>query len=228
MGCDHARWTPPGQERLTELTPILLPLDSGQRPGDGRHQPAAAERLPGDARHRERRIPQRGVRQAHRELGLLSGHDDRSNRGEADRPRDAIAVARARDGSEPARRRVQQRLRVRLSELPLLVVADHPAPLRGASAHRLRPALRRGRQRRRAASGAAQPGKPARFVHGRHRAAQAARGRARSRSRRSVSREHPRDRAADPACGDSGDGRSRCPTWIDRLAFPPRSPITRS
>ena len=27
MGCDHARWTPPGQERLTELTPILLPLD---------------------------------------------------------------------------------------------------------------------------------------------------------------------------------------------------------
>jgi Protein of unknown function (DUF1552) len=28
MGCDHPRWTPPAQERLTELTPILLPLDS--------------------------------------------------------------------------------------------------------------------------------------------------------------------------------------------------------
>ena len=28
MGCDHPRWTPSAQERLTELTPILLPLDS--------------------------------------------------------------------------------------------------------------------------------------------------------------------------------------------------------
>ena len=24
MGCDHARWTPPGQEKLTELSPILI------------------------------------------------------------------------------------------------------------------------------------------------------------------------------------------------------------
>src|SRR6266571_4736831 len=48
-------------------------------------------------------------------------------RGQGDRPRDAAGVARARDGSEPARRRVQQRLRVRLSELPLMVVADDPA-----------------------------------------------------------------------------------------------------
>ena len=28
MGCDHARWTPPAQERLTELSPILQPLQS--------------------------------------------------------------------------------------------------------------------------------------------------------------------------------------------------------
>src|SRR5688572_23784612 len=28
MGCDHARWTPPAQERLTELPPIVLSLDS--------------------------------------------------------------------------------------------------------------------------------------------------------------------------------------------------------
>ena len=26
MGCDHSRWTPPGQEKLTELSPILDPL----------------------------------------------------------------------------------------------------------------------------------------------------------------------------------------------------------
>ncbi len=28
MGCDHARWTPPGQGTLTELSPILSPLES--------------------------------------------------------------------------------------------------------------------------------------------------------------------------------------------------------
>src|SRR5262245_17391731 len=27
MGCDHARWTPPNGERLTELSPILQPLE---------------------------------------------------------------------------------------------------------------------------------------------------------------------------------------------------------
>jgi hypothetical protein len=27
MGCDHARWTPPGQDTLTELSPILHPLE---------------------------------------------------------------------------------------------------------------------------------------------------------------------------------------------------------
>jgi len=28
MGCDHGRWTPPVQDRLTELSPILAPLDA--------------------------------------------------------------------------------------------------------------------------------------------------------------------------------------------------------
>src|SRR2546428_3544043 len=27
MGCDHARWTPPGEAKLTELSPILYPLE---------------------------------------------------------------------------------------------------------------------------------------------------------------------------------------------------------
>src|SRR5213076_998393 len=26
MGCDHSRWTPPGQERLDQLSPTLAPL----------------------------------------------------------------------------------------------------------------------------------------------------------------------------------------------------------
>ena len=27
MGCDHSRWTPPGQDTLAELSPILSPLE---------------------------------------------------------------------------------------------------------------------------------------------------------------------------------------------------------
>src|SRR5882757_2168091 len=30
MGCDHSRWTPPGQGKLDELSPILAPLESVQ------------------------------------------------------------------------------------------------------------------------------------------------------------------------------------------------------
>src|SRR2546425_457148 len=31
MGCDYSRWTPPGQEKLDELSPILLPLEPIKR-----------------------------------------------------------------------------------------------------------------------------------------------------------------------------------------------------
>src|SRR5439155_713351 len=80
--------------------------------------------LPGHARHGQRGIPERGLRQTHREFGLLSGHHRRPGCGEADRPRHAAAVARTGHGPEPGRWRVQQRLRVRLSELSLLVFTD--------------------------------------------------------------------------------------------------------
>ena len=86
MGCDHARWTPPGKGTLGELSPILEPLGAGQRAADGRHQPQAREILPGHARHVERGVPERGVRQTHRELGLFSRHHRRPGGGEADRP----------------------------------------------------------------------------------------------------------------------------------------------
>ena len=69
--------------------------------------------------------------------------------------RDAAAVARAGDGSAADGRPVRQRLRLRLPEQPLVVVADDAAAGRGASAHRVRAAVRRRRQRRRAARGAA-------------------------------------------------------------------------
>ena len=46
-------------------------------------------------------------------------------------------------------RPVRQRIRVRLSEQPLVVVADDPAAVRGPPAHRLRASVRRRGQRRR-------------------------------------------------------------------------------
>ena len=207
MGCDHSAMDAarPGNAHRAVAHPASA--RTGQRSRDRHHQHAAAEFLSGHARHIELGVSERGLREAHRELGLLSGHDDGPDRGQADGPRHAAAVARARDGSEPARRRVQQRLRVRLSELPVLVVADDPAALRSASAHRLRAPVRRGRQRGRAPRGAAQPGEPARFVQRRHRAAQAARRHTRSRSRRSVSRQRSRDRAADSARRGGRDGQ---------------------
>ena len=89
MGCDHARWTPPGQDKLDELSPILAPLEPVKDQRDRHHQHAAAECLSGHARHVQRGVPERGLRQAHRELGLFSGHDGRPDRGQADGPRDA-------------------------------------------------------------------------------------------------------------------------------------------
>ena len=176
MGCDHARWTPAGQDTLGELSPILAPLAPVKDQLTVVTQPQAGKVLPRHARHVERGVPERGLRQTHRELGLLPGHDRRPGRGQADGPGHATAVARAVDGPELARRRVQQRLRLRLSELPLLVVSDDPAALRSASAPRVRAPLRRRRKRRRAARGAAQPRQPARFVQRRHRAPQAQSG----------------------------------------------------
>ena len=149
----------------------------GEKPRHRHHQHPAAEFLSRHARHVELGVSERGVLEAYRELGLLSRHDDGPDCGQADGPRHAVAVARARDGSESAGRRLQQRIRVRLSELPVLVVADDPAALRSASAHRLRAPVRRGRQRGGAPRGAPQPGEPARFLQQRHRAAQAARRR---------------------------------------------------
>ena len=176
MGCDHARWTPPGTGHARRAVAHPRLAGGGERSADGRHQSQAGKSLPGHARHVERGVPERGLRQTHGELGLLSGHHGRPGRGQADGPRHAAAVARAVDGPELARRRVQQRLRLRLSELPLLVVTDDAASLRSASAPRVRAPLRRGRNARRPARGAAQPGQPARFVQRRHRAAQAASG----------------------------------------------------
>ena len=207
MGCDHSRWTPAGGATLTQLSPILRPLEPVKNQRHRHHQHPAAEFLSRHARHVELGVSERGLLEAYRELRLLSRHDDGPDCGQADGPRHAAAVARAGDGSESARRRMQQRIRLRLSELPVLVFADDAAALRSASAHRLRAPVRRGRQRGGAPRGTPQPGESARFVQQRHRAAEAARRHTGSRTCRSVSRQRSRDRAADPACRGRCDGQ---------------------
>ena len=69
--------------------------------------------------------------------------------------RDAAAVAGAVDGPAPDGRPVRQRLRLRLSEQSLVVVADDAAAGRSASADRVRASVWRGRQRGRPARRAA-------------------------------------------------------------------------
>ena len=87
---------------------------------------------------------------------LLPGHHRRSDRRAADRAGNATAVARTRDGSAHHGGPVRQRLRVRLPEQPFVVVADHAAAGRSASARRLRTPVRRWRHCRGALRGTAQ------------------------------------------------------------------------
>ena len=148
MGCDLARWTPPGDGTLTELSPTLQSLAPVVDQLTVITQPRAEERVSRHARDVERGVPERREGEVDREHGLLSRHDGRSDRRAADRPADAAAVARAVDGPAPDGRPVRQRLRVRLSEQSVVVVADDAAAGRGASADRLRAPVRRRRQRR--------------------------------------------------------------------------------
>ena len=85
MGCDHAPLdTPEGTGTLGQLSPILSPLESVKDKVTVVTNHGAAELLSGYARHVELRIPERGVRQAHGELGLLPRHDRRPARRAAD------------------------------------------------------------------------------------------------------------------------------------------------
>ena len=49
MGCDHARWTPPGTGEAHGAVAHPVAARTGQRPGDRHYQHAPAERLPGHA-----------------------------------------------------------------------------------------------------------------------------------------------------------------------------------
>ena len=77
------------------------------------------------------------VREVDREHGLPPRHDGGPGGGAAYWSADRAAVARVVDGFDPDGGPVRQRLRLRLSEQPLLVVAHDAAAGRGASANRV-------------------------------------------------------------------------------------------
>ena len=135
MGCDITRWTPPG-DTLDELSPILSSLAPGQGTRHGDHQSGVAKRLSRQPCDFQLRLPQRRQGEADGKHGLLPGHHGRSDRRQANRPGNAIAVAGAGDGPAADGRPVRQRLRLRLSEQSFLVLAHDAAAGGGASAHR--------------------------------------------------------------------------------------------
>ena len=81
MGCDIARWTPPGEGRLTELSPALRSLAPVVDQLTVFTNLELKNAYPGHSRDLERGVPERGQGQMDREHGLPPRHDGRSDRG---------------------------------------------------------------------------------------------------------------------------------------------------
>ena len=139
MGCDQARWTPPARgRRSTSCRRSCSSLEPVKDTSRSSPTWSCSNAYPGHPRHLERRVPQRCQGQAHGELRLLLGTTVDQIAAKQIGQRNAAAVARAGDGPDPARRPVRQRLRLRVPEQPVVVVADDAAALRSAPAHRVR------------------------------------------------------------------------------------------
>jgi hypothetical protein len=178
MGCDVTRWTPPsdaakGTAALDELSPTLSPLAAVKQkvavisnlelrnayPGTHATSNAAflsaakAKRTESTDYHLGTTVDQIAARQLGRDTQLPS----------LELSMDLLSVVV--DGPPLGRRPVRQRLCLRLSEQPLLVVAHHAAASRGPSAGGVREPLWRGGGRR-PRRGAQEAGEPARFRDG--------------------------------------------------------------
>ena len=109
------------------------PARCGEGSDHHHQQPGAEERVSRHPRDVERVLPERRQGEVDRKLRLLPRHHRRSDRRTTDWPGYAAAVARAVDGSARHGRSVRQRLRLRLPEQSVVVVADHAAAVRGPS-----------------------------------------------------------------------------------------------
>ena len=149
MGMNAAAWTPGDEGRLTELSPSLRPLDAVLDQltvvTNLELQERVHHRQPCLGQLRISELRQGQANRRHR----LSSWARRSIRS----PRRASARTRRflRSSSAPiyrAGRQLRQRLRVRVPEQPVVVVADDAAADRSRSARGVRAAVRRRRQAR--------------------------------------------------------------------------------
>ena len=219
----------PATDTLGELSPILQLAGAGQAISSRCSRTWSCRTpTPARTRRRTRRSSARATAKQTESTDYYLGTTVDQIAAQADRAADAAAVAGAGDGHAADRRPVRQRLRLRLPEQPVVVVADDAAAGRGASAARVRAPVRRGRQHGRPARGAA-PRAPACSTwcsdditrlqkHARPGG---------PRQGRPVSRHRARRGAAHPE-GRGGDARStRCRISTARSACPPRTPTTR-
>ena len=93
MGCDHSRWTPPGQGNLDELTPSLTPLEPVKDQLTVITNMRLPNAYPGTHDTSNAAFLSSAFAKTHREFGLSSGHDGRPDRGPGDRPRYAVGLA---------------------------------------------------------------------------------------------------------------------------------------
>ena len=163
MGCDLPRWTPPGEGVLTALSPTLQSLNSVvdqltvisnlelKNAYPGTHATSNASFLSA--------AKAKWTESTDYHLGTTVDQVARQSARKAD----VAAVARAVDGPVADGRPVRQRIRLRLSEQPLVVVTDDAAAGRGASAHRVRAPVWRRRNTCRASRRVAEARQPPRF-----------------------------------------------------------------
>jgi len=212
-----AAWTPATEGRITELSPSLLALmpvidnitvisnlELRNAYTTGNHASSNCTFL--------------SCSRAKRTEGRLRARDDcRPDRCPRHRHRHTDAIARNRHGSHRASRQLRQRLRVRLSEQPVLVVADVTASNRGRSARRFRAAVWRWRKPRGTTRRAQEERQHPRLDDERSGSTAA-----RARCRRSCSRRPiPRFRARGSSDASSAPNRAmpqRCPISIVRQA----------
>ncbi len=231
MGAHRPTWNLPGKD-LTELSPTLSPLANVREyctvvdnlelrnAYPGTHATSNAAYLSA--------AKSKWTESSDYYLGTTVDQLGRA----ADRQGDAAAVARTVDGPGVNGWPVRQRLRLRVPEQPLVVVADDAAAFRSASAQSVRAAVRRWRQLSRPTGGDAEERQPARLDAVRHRApaAQARRGRPQQGER--VSRFGARGRAAHSEGGSRdrrfAPARSRPARRRARQVFRPREVDDRS
>ncbi len=226
-GATSPRWTPPGESgALDELSPILGPLQPVKK-----HVTAS--------RNLELQNAYPGTHATSNAAFLSAARAKRTESTDYYLGTTVDQIAAQQIGQETQlpslelsmdllrrRRPVRQRLRLRLSEQPVVVVADDAAAGRGAPADRVRAPLRRGRQPRGPPGRAEEAGQPARLGDRRDRPA-AEPARPRRPRPRSASTSTPSARWSAASRRPRADARTiRCPTSTAPWACRPPTPTT--